>query len=154
MHSNSSRPIGAISVAGNLGGLISPAAQNVRTPNRSSEMMAANPDSTMSAISAQVTGVTAAFGASGLSIAWTRPNFATNPGSGGRPAITSAQPAKDNPRTATAAGIPTPTGSSGVSSIAKASIVSASISARDELIRGINSIRSMNAANARVYPSK
>ena len=43
--------------------------------------------------------------------------------------MSSAQAAKDSPRNASAAGMPTPTGGSGASSMANASIVTASIAA-------------------------
>ena len=70
------------------------------------------------------------------------------------PLITSAQAAKLRPRKASVPGMPTPTGSSGLSSIANACIVIASSDAPGGRIRSVSSISNMKAAIAKVEPSR
>jgi hypothetical protein len=70
------------------------------------------------------------------------------------PAITSAHAAKLRPRKASVPGMPTPTGSSGLSSIAKASMVIAISAAPGGRMRSVSSISSMKAAIASVEPSR
>src|SRR5690242_15926915 len=115
-HDSSRSPTGTASENRNCGGATLPAAQKIRTPERSKAMSAARPDNNMSAISIQAVGAGAAALAPGLRSAWNNPNLATKPESGGKPAMISAQAANDIPRNASAAGMLTPTGSSGVSS--------------------------------------
>lgn len=151
---SSSVPTGTTSVSCRRGGTTVPTAQKVRTPKRSSAMMAANPEKTSSPIRTQVTPVTGVPEPSAPNRAWMSANLATNPASGGRPVMISAQPVNASPRNASAAGIPTPTGSSGDSSIANASTVSASTAAPGERMRSTSSISSMNAATAKVEATR
>src|SRR5690606_21767531 len=154
MHNPSKNATGMTSDASSRGGFAAIDAQKVLTPKRIKDSIEANPDSTIRAISVQVKDVMTAPGSSGLSKAWNMLNLARKPDRGGRPAIISAQPKNDRPRNASAAGTPTPAVSSGSSSTANASMVSASIAAPGELMRLINSISSMRAATATVEPTR
>ncbi len=115
-------------------------------------MIAASPPSTISAMISQVVAGTSPCVAP--SIAWKRLNLATKPDSGGMPLITSAHAAKLSPRKVRVPGMPTPTGSSGLSSMAKASMVMARSAAPGGRMRSVSSISSMKAAIASVEPSR
>ena len=139
-----------------MGGSVAPLAQKVRTPKRIIEITAIRPETMIRAIRVQPDAEIAAApdtaSTCGLSSAWNMPNLATKPDSGGRPAIISAQAAKASDRKAIAAGTPRPVGSSGASSTANASMVSASIAERGVRMRSISSISSRKAATATVEP--
>ena len=89
-------------------------------------MMAIRPETITSTISVQPVGPMAGLPGAGFSSAWNMLNLATKPDSGGRPAIIKAHAANAKDRKAMAAGTPAPRGSSGASSTAHASIVTAS----------------------------
>src|SRR5690606_23389922 len=157
MHSSSRMDTGMASVSCRRGAVAS-TDQKVRTPNRISEMIAARPDRMISVSIVQASGPAVyrlpMNRPAGLSRAWNRLNLATKPDSGGSPAMIRAQATKNRPRNAMAAGMMTPADSSGSLSMAKASMVRASIAALGLRIRSINSISNTKAATARVELSR